>query len=112
MMLELIMQKLTQIGLFVISSIFYIAGRLDNPIIGKAFDQLFSIGLLCILAYMLYKEWKISQQYNEGRDKRLEKIIENNTKALNQFRDEFRYIHRKIEKNEKRINNISDEQRA
>ena len=106
---EIIMQKITQIGLLLTSGIFYTVTQLDGNIIGKAFDQLFSIGLLCILAYMLYKEWKSSQKYNEERDERLEKIVENNTKALNQFRDEFRNIHGRIDKNENRIDNFYDE---
>jgi len=106
---EIIMQKITQICILLTSGIFYTVAQLDGSIIGKAFDQLFSIGLLCILAYMLYKEWKSSQKYNEDRDKRLEQIVENNTKALNQFRDEFSNIHGRIDKNENRINHISDE---
>lgn len=107
---EMIMQKLTQIGLLLVSGIFYLVSKVDGSIINKAFDQLFSIGLLVIIVIMLYREWKSARTYNEERDERLEKLIENNTEALNNFRDEFRLVHDRIDENRSLINHYKREQ--
>jgi hypothetical protein len=96
---EIIMQKLIQIGVLLSSGVLYVLNQFDVEIIGKAFDQMFSLGLLCVLAYLLYKEWKASQEYNEERDKRLEKLVENNTEALNNFSKEFKAVHDRIDHN-------------
>lgn len=103
MQFEIIMQKLTQISILLVSGLFYIFTQLDVSIFTKAFDQLFSLGLLCVLTYLLYKEWKNSQEYNEERDKRFEELVRNNTEAMNNFRDEIKLIHNRIDENERMI---------
>lgn len=50
---------------------------IEHPIIAKGFDQLFSIGLLMVVLFMLYKEYKSSQNYNAVRDKKIEAMLEN-----------------------------------
>ena len=46
------------------------------------FDYGLGVGLLVIVAIMLYREWKASIQYNNKRDRKIEEIVDNNTKAF------------------------------
>ena len=103
MLYDVIMYKLTQLCLVVMSGAIYLYNQIDGTIVSRAFDQLFSIGLLVVLVIMLYREWKGSKQYNEERDKRLEELVKNNTDALNSFREEIKMIHRRIDENRRKI---------
>jgi len=103
MSLEMLMQKLTQIFVLIISGAFYLVNQVDGSIVSQAFDQLFSIGLLVVLVIMLYREWKNAREYNEERDERLETLIRNNTQALNSFGDEIKTIHQRIDRNQNLI---------
>lgn len=97
------MEKGTQIGLVLISGMIYLINQVDGSIINKAFDNMFSLGLLTIVVVMLYREWKGAQGYNADRDKRMEQLIENNTKAINSFREEIKVVHQRIDDNARRL---------
>lgn len=101
------MEKGTQIGLVLISGFIYLINQIDGSIINKAFDNMFSLGLLTIVVVMLYREWKGAQAYNSDRDRRMEKLIENNTSAINSFREEIKVVHERINDNTRRLNEQS-----
>lgn len=111
MQFEIFMQKLTQIFFLSTSGAIYLLNQMDFTIIERAFDQLLSLGFLCVACYLMYREWQKGQEYNQERDKRFEELVKNNTEALNNFRDEMRIIHQRIDKNERDIrrhdNNIN-----
>lgn len=110
MQFDILMQKLIQIFLLGTSGIIYFLNQLDITLFERAFDQMLSLGFLCVACYLLYREWKGAQEYNEKRDKRFEELVENNTEALNNFRDEVRNIHNRIDNNRTLIEQFNHDQ--
>lgn len=104
---DILLQKATKIVLVGISGIYYVGSQIaEKGIIDKAFDQLFSLGLLVIVVIMLYREWKHSLRYNEKRDGILESLIRNNTEAINSFKREQKEFRKEFHKLHKRIDEL------
>ena len=54
-------------------------------IINKAFDQLFSLGLLAFVLIILFKEYKSSQKYNSSRDNDFTALLKENIETRKDF---------------------------
>ena len=110
------MQKLTQIGLVLISGFVWLLNQIDGSIVNKAFDQLFSLGLLVIVVVMLYREWKASQKkFSELKDaheqdqQKMLSVIENNTEALRSVTNTLNNLGEKIQANAQAITNLQQD---
>lgn len=110
MNVEIIMQKLLAIGSFFVAGLISIVGSIKPDALPEGWDEVGTILALSIGVIILYKEWKNSQEYNRKRDKRLEKIIGNNTKVMKDFQREIEAIHDRIDKNRYLINNFERSQ--
>lgn len=115
-MADLIMQKLTQIGLVLSSGFIYLINQVDGSIISKAFDQLFSLGLLAIVVVMLYREWKASQEKfkelqsaHEANQATMQGVIEKNTRAFEGLQQTLREYNMQIKQNAQNIENLRKE---
>lgn len=84
-MIEQAMHKVLNTSLIIVAWVFYQLSELTGGIINQAFDQLFSLGLLALAVYFLWKDNKESRDYNRRRDERIEDLVASNTDALNKF---------------------------
>ncbi len=54
-------------------------------IVDKAFDQLFSLGLLVFVLVILFREYKSSQKYNSTRDQDFAGLLQQNIETRKDF---------------------------
>lgn len=83
---EILMSKIWKIATVTFAWAWIQVSDMVGGIISEGFDNLFSLGLLLFIAYLLWQERQAAQEYNQERDGRIERLVESNTEAINDFR--------------------------
>ncbi len=85
-MTDAIVTKVFSVVRIVIAWIFAQAEQFGG-IIDKAFDQMFSLGLLLIVLVVLFKEYKSSKSDNEKLDKKFQQLLQEYIDTRRDFKD-------------------------
>lgn len=79
-MTDQIITKVANIFMVITSFIFAQASKIE-PIISQAFDQLFSLGLLMLVLFVLWREYRTQKEVNQRMDDELKDLVKDSIKS-------------------------------
>jgi len=72
-------------GISLIVAWFFAQTSEFGGVLGLAFDQLFSLGLLVLVLIILFREYKSGQKYNTDRDEEFSGLLKENIETRRDF---------------------------
>lgn len=88
--MELFFTKAAKIIIICMAWVIAQLSEVSGGIVSQGFDQLFSIGLLLVVLFMLWKEYKEGKEYNRKRDNELKQVLDANNEEIAEYRHEMR----------------------